>query len=47
MKIDDVKKGAAAYDAGYVTPETTMAKHMLPNIVESADDFRFYLRYRF
>jgi len=47
MKIDDVKKGAAAYDAGYVTKETTMAKAMLPDIVESADDFRFYLRYRF
>jgi hypothetical protein len=47
MKIDDVKKGAAAYDAGYITPETTMAKNMLPNIVESADDFRFYIRYRF
>jgi len=47
MKIDDVKKGAAAYDAGHVNQQTTMAKAMLPNIVESADDFRFYLRYRF
>lgn len=47
MKIDDVKRGAAAYDAGYITPETTMAKNMLPNIVESAQDLRFYIRYRF
>jgi len=47
MKIDDVKRGAAAYDAGHITPETTMAKHMLPNIVESAQDLRFYIRYRF
>jgi hypothetical protein len=23
------------------------AKAFLPNIVESADDFRFYIRYRF
>jgi hypothetical protein len=38
-KIDDVKAGAAAGDP--------QAKAMLANIVESADDFRFYLRYRF
>jgi hypothetical protein len=38
-KIDDVKAGAAAGDR--------QAKAMLANIVESADDFRFYLRYRF
>jgi len=47
MKIDDVKKGAAAFDAGHVNQETAMAKKALPDIVESADDFRFYLRYRF
>jgi hypothetical protein len=39
MKIDDVKAAAAAGDP--------RAQAMLPNIVESANDFRFYLRYRF
>jgi hypothetical protein len=38
-KIDDIKAGAAAGDP--------QAQAMLANIVESADDFRFYIRYRF
>jgi len=39
MKIEDIKMGAEAGDP--------MAQAMLPYIVESADDFRFYIRYRF
>ena len=39
MKISDVKKGAAMGDP--------QAQAMLPFIVESAQDARFYLRYRF
>jgi len=39
VKIDDVKAGAAAGDP--------QSQQMLQNIVESADDFRFYIRYRF
>ena len=39
MKIADVKAAAAASDP--------QAQQLLPKIVESADDFRFYIRYRF
>ena len=39
MKIADVKAAAASGDP--------QAQQLLPNIVESADDFRFYIRYRF
>ncbi len=39
MKIADVKAAAAAGQQ--------WAKDLLPKIVESADDFRFYIRYRF
>ena len=39
MKIDDIKRAAAAGNA--------QAQAMLPYIVEKAQDFRFYLRYRF
>jgi len=45
--IDDIKAGAAAFDAGVNTPETQMAKAMLPLIVDKAQDARFYIRYRF
>ena len=39
MKIADVKAAAANGNA--------QAQQLLPTIVESADDFRFYIRYRF
>jgi len=39
MKIADVKAAAASGNP--------QAKQLLPTIVESADDFRFYIRYRF
>jgi len=39
MKIDDIKAGAAAGDP--------MAQAMLPNIVESAQNIRAYVRYKF
>jgi len=38
-KISDIKAGAAAGDPGSIA--------MLPSIVESATDARFYIRYRF
>jgi hypothetical protein len=39
VKIDDIKAGAAAGDSA--------AQAMLPNIVESSQDLRAYVRYRF
>lgn len=57
MKISDVKKAASAFNA--MTPaqigalpaqqqqEMGMAAAMAPNIVEKAQDIRFYIRYRF
>ena len=39
MKISDIKAAAANGNAA--------AQQQLPQIVESADDFRFYIRYRF
>ena len=39
IKIEDIKAGAAAGDP--------MSQAMLPYIVESASDFRFYIRYRY
>jgi len=39
VKISDLKAAAAAGDA--------QAAGMLPYVVESSDDFRFYIRYRF
>ncbi len=58
MKIDDIKAGAEMFAAAMADGSIAampaeqqqalgMAAAMAPNIVEAAQDFRFYLRYKF
>lgn len=58
MKIDDIKAGASAYAAavadgsiaGYpaeAQQQLGMAAAFAPNVVDKAQDLRFYIRYRF